>query len=224
MVETVLHTFTSLMTKMHGQSAVQEASTTQLTAEKTWQRQLGEQQRNNFREVLFYDDTTGWIASSDGTLFETQDGGNTWEKLAIRINQRLIGIHFASLDPKWGWTMRSDGTVLYTTDGNTWTAGDTPERPPFIEGDPPGRYSINDVDFGKFSEGWAVGRFGDIIHNKDGGPTWTLQRTTANDTLTSVDMKFAPLGWAGRTKWCNPKDYQRWRILANARIQHSYMT
>ena len=24
----------------------------------------------------------------------------------------------------------------------------------------------------------------------------TLQRTTANDRLTSVDMKFAPLGWA----------------------------
>ena len=147
---------------------------------------------------------------------ETQDGGKTWEKLAIRTNQRLIGIHFASLDPKWGWTMRSDGTVLYTTDGKTWTAGDTPERPPFIEGDPPGRYSINDVDFGKFSEGWGVGRFGDIIHNKDGGPTWTLQRTTANDTLTSVDMKFCTSRMGCWTKWSNPKDYQRGRILANA--------
>ena len=69
---------------------------------KTWKRQLGEQQRNNFREVLFYDDMTGWIASSDGTLLETQDGGNTWEKLAIRTNQRLIGIHFASLRSKMG--------------------------------------------------------------------------------------------------------------------------
>ena len=92
--------------------------------------------------------------------------------------------------------MQRDGTVLYTTDGNIWTAGDTPERPPFMEDDPPGNFSLNDVAFGKFSEGWAVGQFGDIIHNKDGGPTWTLQRTTANDRLTSVDMKFAPLGWA----------------------------
>jgi photosystem II stability/assembly factor-like uncharacterized protein len=164
---------------------------------ETWERQLGEQQRNDFREVLFYDDKNGWIAGDGGVLLETQDGGQTWETLPSRTRQRLIGVHFASLEPeKWGWAMQRDGTVLYTTDGNTWTAGDTPERPPFMEDDPLGNFSLNDVAFGKFSEGWAVGQFGDIIHNKDGGPTWTPQRTTANDRLTSVDMKFAPLGWA----------------------------
>ena len=182
---------------------------------ETWERQLGEQQRNDLREVLFYNDKIGWIAGSDGSLFETQDSGKTWEKLGVQPRQGLIGIHFTSLEPKWGWTMRRDGTVLYTTDGKTWTAGDTPERPPFIEGDPPTRFSMNDVAFGKFSEGWAVGRYGDIIHNKDGGPTWTLQRTTANDPLMSVDMKFAPLGWAvGHTgtiqRTINGGDY--WRM------------
>ena len=164
---------------------------------ETWERQLGEQQRNDFREVLFYDDKNGWIAGDGGVLLETQDGGQTWETLPSRTRQRLIGVHFASLEPeKWGWAMQRDGTVLYTTDGATWTAGDTPEQPPFMEGDSPGTFSLNDVDFGKFSEGWAVGRLGYIIHNKDGGPTWTAQRTTANDTLMDVDMKFAPLGWA----------------------------
>ena len=163
---------------------------------KTWERQLGEQERSDFREVLFYDDKNGWIAGEGGALLETQDGGETWKKLPSQTRQRLIGIHFASLEPKWGWAMQLDGTVLYTTDGNIWTAGDTPERPPFMADDPPGNFSLNDVAFGKFSEGWAVGQFGDIIHNKDGGPTWTLQRTTANDRLLSVDMKFAPLGWA----------------------------
>ena len=163
---------------------------------ETWERQLGEQERNDFREVLFYDDKNGWIAGDGGVLLETQDGGQTWQTLPSRTRQRLIGVHFASLEPKWGWAMQRDGTVLYTTDGATWTAGDTPEQPPFMEGDPPGTFSLNDVAFGKFSEGWAVGQFGDIIHNKDGGPAWTPQRTTANDTLTSIDMKFAPLGWA----------------------------
>ena len=163
---------------------------------KEWHRQLGEQQRSDIREVLFYNDKVGWIASSDGTLSETNDGGQTWERLNIRTRQPLIGIHFTSLEPKWGWTMRRDGTVHYTTNGTVWSAGETPEQPPFIEGDPPGTYSLNDVDFGKFSEGWAVGRYGDIIHNRDGGPTWSLQRTTTNDTLQSIDMKFSPLGWA----------------------------
>jgi photosystem II stability/assembly factor-like uncharacterized protein len=163
---------------------------------ETWERQLGESQPNDFREVLFYDDKNGWIAGDSGILLETQDGGQTWESLPSLTRQRLIGIHFASLEPKWGWTMQRDGTVLYTTDGATWTAGDTPEQPPFMEGDSPGTFSLNDVDFGKFSEGWAVGRMGYIIHNKDGGPTWIPQRTTANDTLMDVDMSFAPLGWA----------------------------
>ena len=163
---------------------------------QTWERQLGEAERNDFREVLFYDDKNGWIAGDSGILLETQDGGQTWESLSSRTRQRLIGIHFASLEPKWGWTMQRDGTVLYTTDGAAWTAGDTPEKPPFMEGDLPETFSLNDVAFGKFSEGWAVGRSGDIIHNKDGGPTWSPQRTTANDNLMDIDMKFAPLGWA----------------------------
>ena len=182
---------------------------------QTWERQLGEPQRNDFREVLFYDDKNGWIAGDGGLLLETQDGGQTWESLRSQTRQRLIGVHFASLEPKWGWTMQRDGTVLYTTDGTAWTAGDTPEQPPFMEGDSPGTFSLNDVDFGKFSEGWAVGRLGYIIHNKDGGPTWTPQRTTANDPLTSVDMKFAPLGWAvgqGGVTQRTINDGEYWRM------------
>ena len=128
---------------------------------KEWQRQIGEQQRSDIKEVLFYNNKVGWIASSDGNLSETNDGGQTWERLNIRTRQPLIGIHFTSLEPKWGWTMRRDGTVHYTTNGTVWSAGETPEQPPFIEGDPPGAYSLSDVDFGKFSEGWAVGRYGD---------------------------------------------------------------
>ena len=125
---------------------------------KTWKRQLGEQQRNDIREVMFYNNKIGWIARTDGSLSETQDGGQTWDRLNIRTRQPLIGIHFTSLEPKWGWTMRRDGTVHYTTDGISWSAGETPEQPPFIEGNPSGTYSLNDVDFGKFSEGWAVGQ------------------------------------------------------------------
>ena len=163
---------------------------------QTWERQLGEAQVDNFRDVLFYDEQHGWIAGDSGVLLETQDGGENWKSLRSQTRQRLIGVHFTSLEPKWGWAMQRDGTVLYTTDGQAWTAGDTPERPPFIEGDPPRSFAMNAIDFGKFSEGWAAGSDGQIIHNKDGGPTWTPQRTTTGKDLMHIDMKFAPLGWA----------------------------
>jgi len=58
------------------------------------------------------------------------------------------------------------------------------------------RFRMNDVGFGKFSEGWAVGDDGQILHNQDGGPIWTAQRTSTGRNLIDLDMKFAPLGWA----------------------------
>jgi photosystem II stability/assembly factor-like uncharacterized protein len=162
---------------------------------QTWERQLGEQ-LDNFRDVLFLSRTQGWICGDNGLLLETQDGGQTWTTLESGDRQRLIGVHFASLEPKWGWAMRRDGTVLYTTDGVKWSAGETPMCPPLFEEDPPQPFVMNDAAFGKFSEGWAVGADGQIIHNQDGGPIWTPQRTTTGKDLMDVNMDFAPLGWA----------------------------
>ncbi|HIM11111.1 TPA: hypothetical protein EYM26_09930 [Candidatus Poribacteria bacterium] len=45
----------------------------------------------------------------------------------------------------------------YTTNGQKWSQGQTPMRLPIFEEDPPRSFRMNDVGFGKFSEGWAVG-------------------------------------------------------------------
>ena len=42
----------------------------------------------------------------------------------------------------------------------------------------------------------AGGRAGQIIHNRDGDPVWTPQRTAIDANLADVEMCFAPLGWA----------------------------
>jgi photosystem II stability/assembly factor-like uncharacterized protein len=177
--------------------AVGEAGHVYYTADggETWQRQLGEQ-LDNFRDVLFLNSAQGWIAGDSGLLMETQDGGRIWTPLQSGTQQPLIGVHFPSLDPKWGWAMRRDGTVLYTTDGVKWSSGQTPTRPGLFEDEPPQPFAVNDVAFGKFSEGWAAGGDGQIIHNQDGGPIWTPQRTSTGKDLESIDMKYAPLGWA----------------------------
>lgn len=161
---------------------------------KTWHKQLGEPS-NTFRDVLFLDEKNGWIAGDNGTLIATEDSGKTWHHLDTHTTKNFIDIHFVSLQPKWGWAMTRDGTLLYTTDGATWTRGgdtDTTGMPAAL----PGTFSLNDVAFGKFSEGWAVGKNGTILHNPDGGPIWERQQTSTGKTLASVDMKFAPLGWA----------------------------
>ncbi len=157
---------------------------------KNWYHQLGKH-RNTLRDVLFLDEQHGWIAGDNGDLFSTEDGGQTWQRLESETTQRIVDVHFTSLEPKWGWLMLRNATLLYTQDGSQWTAQNKQKQLPREDS-----FALNDVAFGNFSEGWAVGERGDIIHNPDGGTTWARQRTSTSKPLTSVDMKFAPLGWA----------------------------
>ena len=126
----------------------------------------------------------------------TEDAGKTWQPLDTHTTEDIIGVHVASLHRKWGWAMTRDGTLLYTPDGATWTRGGAIDTPQGMPAALPGPFSLNDVAFGKFSEGWAVGKNGTILHNSDGGPIWKQQRTSTGKTLNSIDMKFEPLGWA----------------------------
>ncbi len=168
---------------------------------KTWHHQLGEPVEN-FWDVQFLDEHHGWIAGDNGVLLATEDGGKSWQYLQSRTTQRIIDVHFLSLSPKWGWAMQRNGRLLYTTDGEDWSTdfqGTTSTNQSPNSQDPlqvSGNFTTNDVEFGKFSEGWAVGENGNIIHNPDGGPIWTLQRTSTGKNLVGINMKFAPLGWA----------------------------
>ena len=157
---------------------------------KSWHHQLGEQS-GTFRDVLFLDEQHGWIAGNNGILLSTEDSGKTWKALDSGTTQRIVDIHFVSLQPKWGWAMLRDANLLYTQDGLQWTTQNTHEQ--ITPEDP---FAINDVAFGKFSEGWAVGEAGAIVHNPDGGLIWKQQPSSTGKNLTGVDMKFAPLGWA----------------------------
>ena len=156
---------------------------------KTWHHQFGEAP-DNFRDVIFLDEQNGWIAGDNGVLLSTEDGGENWKRLESGTTDRLVDVHFISLDPKWGWAMKRDGSMLYTLDGENWSIENGQELPSGFD------ISINEVAFGNFSEGWAVGENGDILHNLDGGPIWEFQRTSTGRNLTDIDMKFAPLGWA----------------------------
>ncbi|MBI5445733.1 MAG: hypothetical protein HY900_31515 [Deltaproteobacteria bacterium] len=45
-------------------------------------------------------------------------------------------------------------------------------------------------------EGWACGRWGTILHTRDGGATWERQRTGVEATLSSVHFVDGRNGWA----------------------------
>lgn len=52
------------------------------------------------------------------------------------------------------------------------------------------------VSFGSGKHGWAVGRWGSVLHTADGGKTWEKQDSGVNYTLSSVSFVDGRNGWA----------------------------
>ena len=55
-------------------------------------------------------------------------------------------------------------------------------------------YKLNNIHF-ESSEGWAVGDYGAILHNVDGGPVWTEQPIDSTPDLLNVYFINTRLGW-----------------------------
>jgi len=62
----------------------------------------------------------------------------------------------------------------------------------------PVRSALTAVSFADAQHGWAVGHWGVVLHTRDGGEHWTLQRsdTRVDQPLFSVHFKDAREGWA----------------------------
>ena len=81
------------------------------------------------RAIQFTSDKNGWIGTSDATLYETNDGGRSWQRRDVVTlpNSYISSIYF--VDALKGWViaaknppnaMDSDGyqsEVMHTTDG-----------------------------------------------------------------------------------------------------------
>jgi photosystem II stability/assembly factor-like uncharacterized protein len=129
----------------------------------------------------------GWpdsLAIGQGYIVPTNDGGITWDTLNgyhAAGYEDFFDIHFFNnLEGIVVGGNESDYSPLIwkTTDGgSTWNPISTPGN----------SYYLRAVDF-VGNEGWAVGRFGTIIHTTDSGNSWTGQTSPATTTLFDVDF------------------------------------
>jgi photosystem II stability/assembly factor-like uncharacterized protein len=143
----------------------------------------------NFTDICFIDSEQGWIVGTNGTILHTDDGGITWSQQNSGTNKTLIGIHFIA--PELGWMMAQDATLFSTSDGGeTWVESRhlKPRQKSFDEEMNPIEvdYKLQAVHFAQSSEGWAVGDYGAILHNVDGGPIWTEQPINSTPDLRGV--------------------------------------
>ena len=145
----------------------------------------------------------GWAAGAMGTILRTEDGGETWERAALRSDADLYRVDF--VDSLHGWAaggrlriaesneaMRHDkrggyAYIYHTRDGGkTWQC-QYGER---------GRHLFA-LDFVDRNTGYACGERGILLKTTDGGAHWQLLPTTGTlDWLYGVAFRDEETGFA----------------------------
>ncbi|HIK36420.1 MAG TPA: photosynthesis system II assembly factor Ycf48 [Geminocystis sp. M7585_C2015_104] len=118
-----------------------------------------------FADLAFTDDgKRGWLVGTKAALFETRDGGETWQKKIVVLEDEKVDFTGVSFCGQEGWITGVPSMLLHTKDG-----GDNWERIPLSDQLPGGPYDI--IALG---EGTAemVTNLGAIYKTTDGGKTW----------------------------------------------------
>jgi photosystem II stability/assembly factor-like uncharacterized protein len=172
------------------------------TLEKLTVRKLGSER---LIAIQFIDADRGWIASTNGSLYRTDDKGATWTKKSIALPSGAVvtGLSFVSSTHGWVAVQKSGDDVLdpnseqfwimHSADGgNSWAvqySGDAAQ--------------VERIRFVNNFEGWAVGvRFTReralralpfILHTNSKGQDWTnlSERMSSKGLLDGITDVYA---------------------------------
>ncbi|MEN8194177.1 MAG: YCF48-related protein [Bacteroidota bacterium] len=125
-----------------------------------------------------------WVAGEFGSIWKTEDYGDTWQIQHQNSGYHLYAINFVSKN--YGWAAGMSGTVLKTTDG-----GDN-----WVDISPDNLSKFHSIYFTDYQHGWVVGVGGIIYRTTDGGDTWieTTPKVTY-ERLNSVYFVDENRGW-----------------------------
>ncbi len=117
----------------------------------TWnQAQINERKVSKFNAVFFTTKKRGWAVGTDGSIFNTTNGGRFWRSQQARTKERLNDLYF--INSKEGWAIGDNGTILHTqTGGDVWVAEDSRSN-----------HRLESIHF-KGNRGWVVGFGGTIL-------------------------------------------------------------
>ncbi len=118
-----------------------------------------------FSDVAFTaDPDRGWLVGTQATMFETTDGGNTWQEKSLNLGEEKVALSAISFNGNEGWVVGKPSILLHTNDG-----GDSWSRIPLsakLPGYPDGIVALGD------GTAEMVTNLGAIYKTTDGGKNW----------------------------------------------------
>lgn len=155
--------------------------------------------------VYFFDQNRGWVAGSNGTLLQTNDGGATWKKLLPLTRDTLHDVYFAN--EKVGWLLAErDLLKLKTNDEprayllKTEDGGISWRR--ILLKSAEANVRLVRAIFADSQRGWVFGETGVVFATRDGGEHWERQASPTKHLLlggASIDDTHLWLVGAGAT-------------------------
>jgi photosystem II stability/assembly factor-like uncharacterized protein len=167
-------------------TAMSTATGSTYTTAHDWGGTAAEQLGGDDAEAVSCPSTTQcWAVSSEGDIWVTSDGGESWTEQESYDGVSFYGVDCVSTSECWA--AGSDGTIYATTDGGVdWIRQ-------LREG---GGTTFYGVAFANADDGWAVGSDGAIYHTTDGGTDWTAQTSGTDEQLNGISCASATDCWA----------------------------
>ncbi len=118
-----------------------------------------------FSDIAFTDDPNhGWLVGTKEALFETTDGGETWESRVIDLGEEKVNYTAVSFSGDEGWITGAPAVLLHTNDG-----GKNWERVLLSE-------KLPGMPYGVVAQGTnsaeMITNLGAIYKTTDGAKTW----------------------------------------------------
>ena len=134
-----------------------------------------------YNDVKFFDKDNGIVVSTLGTVYRTNNGGQTWSPVLTGA-----GIKFAFTDNNTGFVYNLSTLFQTTNKGILWVPFST---------DLPAYATLTDMHFPSALIGYAVGAT-NVFKTTNGGANWTIVKTVSN-SLKSVFFINNNVGWIG---------------------------
>lgn len=123
--------------------------------------------RRPVRRIRMQSRAAGWLVGDGGLLMSTRDGGLSWQRPAAMPQVADFDLRGLSVVGSHIWIAGTPGSMVFHSPdkGQSWRRFPTGQTLP-----------LNALYFQDEQHGWAVGSLGRILHTRDGGRSWTVQR------------------------------------------------